>query len=46
MAGLIDLVHRKKLDSSVPTIFIHTGGLPVLFSFEPEFRKLADCKNC
>jgi hypothetical protein len=37
-------VARKILDPGVPTIFIHTGGLPVLFSFEPEFRKLADCK--
>jgi len=45
MAGLIDLVGRKKIENSIPTIFLHTGGLPVLFSFEPEFRKLADCKN-
>jgi D-cysteine desulfhydrase family pyridoxal phosphate-dependent enzyme len=45
MAGLIDLVGRKILDNNVPTMFIHTGGLPVLFSFEPEFRKLADCKD-
>jgi D-cysteine desulfhydrase family pyridoxal phosphate-dependent enzyme len=45
MAGLIDLVGRKVLDANVPTVFIHTGGLPVLFSFEPEFRKLADCKE-
>jgi D-cysteine desulfhydrase family pyridoxal phosphate-dependent enzyme len=42
MAGLIDLASRKILDSSIPTLFIHTGGLPVLFSFEREFRRLAE----
>jgi D-cysteine desulfhydrase len=46
MAGLIDLVSRKILDRNVPTVFIHTGGMPVLFSFEPEFRKLADFREC
>ena len=46
MAGLIDLVSRKILNRNVPTVFIHTGGLPVLFSFEPEFRRLADFREC
>ncbi len=42
MAGLIDLVVKKILDPDLPTVFIHTGGLPVLFSYEPEFRPLAN----
>jgi len=41
MAGLIDLARRRILDPAVPTVFIHTGGLPILFAFEPEFRDLA-----
>ncbi|HXX64960.1 MAG TPA: D-cysteine desulfhydrase family protein [Bacteroidota bacterium] len=41
MAGLMDLARRHVLDPSVPTVFIHTGGLPILFAFEPEFRNLA-----
>ena len=43
MAGVIDLVARKKLDGDLPIIFLHTGGLPVLFSFEREFADLARC---
>ncbi len=43
MAGLIDLVARKKLDQDLPIVFLHTGGLPVLFSFESEFANLARC---
>jgi D-cysteine desulfhydrase len=46
MAGLTDLVRRKILDDSIPTLFIHTGGLPILFSFEPAFHHLADVKEC
>jgi D-cysteine desulfhydrase len=42
MAGLIDLVVQKKLDPALPIVFIHTGGLPVLFSYEPEFHPLAN----
>ncbi|MFH1198039.1 MAG: D-cysteine desulfhydrase family protein [bacterium] len=45
MAGLIDLVKKEKLDKNLPTVFIHTGGLPILFSFEPEFRKFAKFKK-
>jgi 1-aminocyclopropane-1-carboxylate deaminase/D-cysteine desulfhydrase-like pyridoxal-dependent ACC family enzyme len=45
MAGLIDLVKKKILDHTVTTIFLHTGGLPVLFSFESEFKKRADVKE-
>jgi D-cysteine desulfhydrase family pyridoxal phosphate-dependent enzyme len=41
MAGLADLAERKIIDKDIPVIFIHTGGMPILFSFETEFRKSA-----
>ncbi|HTY59038.1 MAG TPA: D-cysteine desulfhydrase family protein [Bacteroidota bacterium] len=43
MAGLLDLARRRILDPGIPTVFIHTGGLPILFAFEPGFRDLARC---
>jgi 1-aminocyclopropane-1-carboxylate deaminase/D-cysteine desulfhydrase-like pyridoxal-dependent ACC family enzyme len=43
MAGLIDLVRTGVLRRDIPTIFIHTGGLPILFAYEREFRTLASC---
>jgi 1-aminocyclopropane-1-carboxylate deaminase/D-cysteine desulfhydrase-like pyridoxal-dependent ACC family enzyme len=42
MAGMLDLVRRGILDPAIPTVFIHTGGLPILFAFEPGLRRLAD----
>ncbi len=38
MAGLMDLARRDILDRSRPVVFLHTGGLPILFSFENTFR--------
>ncbi|MCU0252980.1 MAG: pyridoxal-phosphate dependent enzyme, partial [Acidobacteria bacterium] len=32
MAGLFDLARRGALEHAVPTIFLHTGGLPILFA--------------
>ena len=43
MAGLMDLSRRGVLDVKVPTVFIHTGGLPGLFAYEHEFRDLVKC---
>jgi len=43
MAGLLDLARRRILDPALPTVFIHTGGLPILFAFERSFRNLAQC---
>ncbi len=43
MAGLIDLVRKGVLDKNIPTIFLHTGGLPILFAYEKHFRSLASC---
>ena len=34
MAGLIDLVDKNIIDKNIPVIFIHTGGMPIIFSFE------------
>ena len=41
MAGLMDLARTGTLDRDIPTVFLHTGGTPILFSFEKEFRALA-----
>lgn len=43
MAGLIDLTAKKIIDKNIPVIFIHTGGMPIIFSFENE---LSDKINC
>jgi D-cysteine desulfhydrase len=43
MAGIIDLVQKKIIDPDITTIFLHTGGLPILFSFESEFARIANC---
>ena len=41
LAGLMDLARTGVLDRSIPTVFIHTGGLPILFAYEQHFRGLA-----
>jgi D-cysteine desulfhydrase len=43
MAGLMGLARTSLLRRDLPTIFIHTGGLPILFPFEQKFRSLACC---
>ena len=43
MAGLLDLARRGVLDPAVPTVFLHTGGLPIMFAFEDAFREQAVC---
>jgi L-cysteate sulfo-lyase len=43
IAGIIDLVQKKIIDPNITTVFLHTGGLPILFSFESEFGQLANC---
>lgn len=45
MAGFIDLAERGMIDENITTIFIHTGGMPILFSFENIFRKYAEFKR-
>jgi D-cysteine desulfhydrase len=41
MAGMIDLARRGLLDRSVPTVFWHTGGLPILFAFAHELGSVS-----
>ncbi len=36
MAGLCDLARRGVLKKEVPTVFVHTGGLPITFAFSKE----------
>jgi len=33
MSGLLDLARRGVLDPAVPTVFLHSGGLPIVFAF-------------
>jgi D-cysteine desulfhydrase len=43
MAGLSNLAKENIIDKNIPVIFIHTGGVPILFSFENELSKKANC---
>jgi len=45
MAGLIDLTNKNIVDKNIPVIFIHTGGMPIIFSFENELSKQINCKK-
>ncbi len=45
MAGLFDLVNKNIIDKNIPAIFIHTGGMPIIFSFENELGKQINCKK-
>ena len=42
MAGLIDLVQSGTINNDVPIIFVHTGGLPIVFEFNNMFNNYAD----
>ncbi len=37
MAGLFDLAAKGILHKEIPTIFVHTGGLPILFAYATQF---------
>ena len=41
MAGLFGLARAGLLDPAVPVVFLHTGGLPILFSFDDAFDDAA-----
>ena len=43
MSGLIDLIDKNIIDKDTPVIFIHTGGMPIIFSFESELGGKIDC---
>lgn len=37
MSGLFGLARAGALDPAVPVVFVHTGGLPILFAFDDAF---------
>ena len=41
MAGLFGLARAGLLDPAVPVVFLHTGGLPILFSFDDAWADAA-----
>ena len=41
MAGLIGLARARLLEPDVPVVFLHTGGLPILFAFDDAFDDAA-----
>jgi len=41
MAGFFGLARSGVLDPAVPVVFLHTGGLPILFSFDDDFDDAA-----
>lgn len=43
MAGLIDLTNKSIVDKNIPVIFIHSGGMPIIFSFESELGSKINC---
>jgi 1-aminocyclopropane-1-carboxylate deaminase/D-cysteine desulfhydrase-like pyridoxal-dependent ACC family enzyme len=43
MAGLTGLVDKGVIDKNIPVIFIHTGGMPIIFTFASELEKSANC---
>ena len=43
MAGLTDLVDKNIIARDIPVIFIHTGGVPIIFSFEEELGRKVNC---
>ncbi len=45
MAGLIDLAKKKIIDKNIPVIFIHTGGMPIIFAFTKELGSNINCKK-
>ena len=45
MAGLIDLTKKNIIDKNIPVVLIHTGGMPIIFSFESELGSNIICKK-
>lgn len=43
MSAVIDLTEKNIIDRNIPVIFIHTGGLPIIFSFGKELGRPAHC---
>lgn len=45
MSALFDLAEKNIIDKNIPVVFIHTGGIPIIFSFEEELSKTINCKK-
>ncbi|MDY0083138.1 MAG: D-cysteine desulfhydrase family protein [Ignavibacteriaceae bacterium] len=45
MAALIDLAKKNIIDKNIPVVFIHTGGMPIIFSFDSELGSSINCKK-
>lgn len=43
MAGLMDLTVNKVIEKNTPVVFVHTGGMPILFSFEKDLSSKMNC---
>lgn len=43
LGGLLDMAQRGRLRADLPTVFLHTGGVPILFAFEGQFHHQAAC---
>jgi len=39
MAGLIDLIKKRRFKPTDSIIFIHTGGIPALFAYHEEIAR-------
>lgn len=39
MAGLIDLIHKGRFTEKDTVVFIHSGGIPALFTYDKEITK-------
>lgn len=40
MAGLVDMVRKKKFGRKENVVFLHTGGIPALFSYRSTLNKI------
>lgn len=45
MSALFDLAQKNIIDKNIPVVFIHTGGMPIIFSFEDELGKTLKCER-
>jgi D-cysteine desulfhydrase/L-cysteate sulfo-lyase len=45
MAGLVDLVESGGIAAGERVLFVHTGGLPALFAYEPALTGYVDGRN-
>ena len=39
MAGFVDLVKKGRFKSTDTVVFMHTGGIPVLFAYDKEIAR-------